>query len=259
MAEGRAPPLPHSLAMKTVNTETGAPAPDLTGLSCDRLREMAAAGDEILECYRVLEKARLNIVGEILRGQGTFYENDHYPSDDVFDADTHSQYYYHAHRGPAEEHGHFHTFLRAAGMPEGIVSVPYTGTEPWPQGADALSHLIAISMDEYGYPRALFTVNRWVTGDAWYRASDVERMLDRFVIDHAHPSWPVNRWISAMFRLFRPQMIALLVQRDSTVAQWSYRHPERDVFEDRELDITSRSPISVDAQIAAVRSALKQF
>ena len=81
------------------------------------LERMRAAGEEIRKCYRVLDKAGLNIVGEILRGQGTFYENEHYPADDVFDGETHSQYYYHAHRGPMAEHGHFHTFLRAAGMP----------------------------------------------------------------------------------------------------------------------------------------------
>ncbi len=228
----------------------------LAGITPGQLRAMADAGGEILECYRVLGKAGLNIVGEVLRGQGTFYENEYYPSDDVFDADSHAQYYYHAHRGPSAEHGHFHTFLRAPGMPEDVAPVSYTGAETWPQGAEALSHLVAISMDEYGYPRALFTVNRWVTGDAWYRAADVERMLDRFVIDRAYPSWPVNRWISAMFRLFRPQMAWLLAQRDAAVDAWARRHPQRDVFEDRELDITSWLPISVDVQIEAVRRAL---
>ncbi|MHB8256356.1 MAG: DUF6969 family protein [Acidiferrobacterales bacterium] len=34
-------------------------------------------------------------------------------------------------------------------------------------------------------PAALFTVNRRVTGDAWYPAHDAERMPEHFVIDHA--------------------------------------------------------------------------
>jgi hypothetical protein len=38
-----------------------------------------------------------NIVGEVLRGHGVFREWDHYPPDDVFDAVTHAQFYYHAH------------------------------------------------------------------------------------------------------------------------------------------------------------------
>ncbi len=49
----------------------------LKGLPRRRLTSMAAAGDRILECYRVLAKSDTNVVAEVLRGQGTFYEYDH--------------------------------------------------------------------------------------------------------------------------------------------------------------------------------------
>ncbi len=231
----------------------------LEALGRERLEAMRAAGEEILECRRVLLKGGLNVVGEMLRGQGEFVEYEHYPADDVFDADSHAQYYYHAHRGSEGEHGHFHTFLRAPGMPAGVAPAPYGGDEPWPSGDEALSHLIAVSMDAYGEPIGLFTVNRWVTGDAWYPAADVIRMLDRFDIDHANPSWPANRWLGAMLRLFRPQIEALILARDAAVADWARAHPATDVFEDRELEITSQLEISVEAQIAAVTAALGQL
>jgi len=221
-----------------------------------RLEAMYAAGEEVFECLRVLEKAGLNLVGEVLRGHGTFYELERYPPDDVFDADSHSQYYYHAHRGLAGEHGHFHTFLRAPGMPAGVRPVPYDGSEQWPAGDDALAHLIAISMDAYGRPIGLFTVNRWVAADAWYPARDVIRMLDRFAIDHAHPSWPVNRWITATIRFFRPQIEWLLLRRDEAVTRWASAHPGVDVFEDRELEVTSELAVTVEEQFARVREAL---
>ena len=217
---------------------------------------MRRAGEDIRECHRVLEKGGLNVVGEILRGQGEFVEFAHYPADDVFDADSHAQYYYHAHRGAEGEHGHFHTFLRAPGMPAGAAPVPYSGAEPWPAGEAALSHLVAIAMDDYGYPSGLFTVNRWVTGDAWYAAEDVIRMLEFFEVDHANPSWPANRWITAMLRLFRPQIEALIRARDAAVADWMRTHPGEDVFEDRALEITSQAAISVEEQIAAVEAVL---
>jgi len=73
--------------------------PSFESLPRSRLESMAAAGLEVRECLRALEKADLNPVGEVLRGHGTFTELDHYPPDDVFDQDTHAQYYYHAHRG----------------------------------------------------------------------------------------------------------------------------------------------------------------
>jgi len=222
------------------------------------LEKMLEAGDEILECYRLLAKTGDNIVGEVLRGEGTFYEWNHYPKGDVYDHETHAQYFYHAH--PTElrggEHGHFHTFLRAKGMPADVRPVPYDGDVEWPSGEDALSHLIGISMDKRGFPIRLFTTNRWVTGETWYAAEDVIRMIERFEIDHARPSLPVNRWITAMLCLFRPQIIALIAERDRGVDAWRAKHPDKDVFEDRDLELTSELPISVEEQIAEVRAAL---
>ncbi len=225
-------------------------------LGADRLETMRAAGDEILECYRVLGKAGLNIVGELLKGQGTFYEYDHYPKGDIYDEEYGSQYYYHAHREDQGEHGHFHTFLRAGAIPDGVEPVPYDGDEPWPTGDEALSHLICISMDQRGFPIGLFATNRWVTAEAWYRCADVIDMVDRFRIDHANPSWPTNRWITAMMTLFRPQIAALLEHRDAVVEAWAGDHPGVDVYEDRALEVTGWLGISVDDQLAAVRGAL---
>jgi len=231
---------------------------DFAALSRERLEDMAAAGAEVLNCHRVLAKTSHNIVGEVLRDQGTFYEWNHYPEGDLYDHVTHSQFYYHAH--PQElrsgEHGHFHTFLRPLGMPAGVRPAPVPGLVLTEDENEALSHLIAISMDPRGVPIRLFTTNRWVTGEVWYAADDVRAMLDRFEIDLAHPSWPVNRWIGAMVRLFRPQIGALIDARDAVVAAWARAYPDRDVYEDRELEITSAIDIDTDAQIGAVAAAL---
>jgi hypothetical protein len=82
-------------------------------------------------------------------------------------------------------------------------------------------------------------------------------MLDRFRIDHTFPCLAVNRWISAMVELFRPQIEALVRARDETMAQWATAHPDRDVYEDRDLEITSIIGIDAGRQIAAVRAALE--
>lgn len=230
--------------------------PVLESLSRARLREMLAAGREAQECRRVLEKAGLNLVGEVLRGQGEFIEYNHYPEDDVYDDDTRAQYYYHAHRGLTAEHGHFHTFLRRPGSLVGTAPVDFPASEPWPQGDDEIAHLIAISMDAYGWPIGLFATNRWVTGETWFRASDVIRMLDHFRIDHAYPSWPVNRWIGAMVALYRPHIEALLFHRDAVVSAWNAAHPGADVLEDRDLEITGWLNISVDALVEELQRLL---
>ncbi|MDD2719820.1 MAG: hypothetical protein PHH47_00750 [Gallionella sp.] len=254
-------PLGNQSASHTTSPATGlVAAPDLSTLPLVQLLAMQSAGLEIMECYRVLKKSEMNIVGEVLRdtlNKGeTFYEYNHYPDDDVYDRETHAQYYYHAHRGEVGEHGHFHCFLRPKGMPAGVTPIACSTSDPWPQGDEALSHLLAIAMDSYGYPTGLFTTNRWVTAEAWYPADQVIRMLDHFVIDQAYPSWPVNRWISAMFVLYRPHIEALLKQRDEIIWSWATTHPDKDVFEDRKLDITSQIEISVENTLHEVEQAI---
>jgi hypothetical protein len=233
---------------------------DFSRYSREELEKMAAAGEAVRECVRVLNKTGDNIVGEVLHGQGTFYEWNHYPAGDVYDKETHSQYYYHAHPKDQRpgEHGHFHTFLRPKGMPPSIKPLPIPDFEP-PEGEnDALSHLVAISMDPRGLPIGLFTTNRWVTGETWYAARDVRAMLERFAIEHSRPSWPVNRWITAMIRLFRPQIEDLLRERDEAVAAWAASHADVDVYEDRGLEVTSQLKISVEDQIRGIEAALKK-
>ncbi len=228
---------------------------DVATLSTELLEAMAEAGDEVNECCRVLARTGDNVVGEVLRGQGTFYEYNHCPAGDVYDYETHAQYYYHAHR--KGEHGHFHTYLREKGMPEGCEPVEQSDAEYMTQRDDKLSHLVAISMDRSGVPIAMFTTNRWVTAENWYAAEDVCAMVDRFKIDHAQPSWATNRWVTVMLRLFRPQIVELLHERDAVVAEWRKRHGDTDVFEDRSLDLPSWIEISMDAHIRAVRAALE--
>ena len=232
---------------------------DFDEIPLAELESMAEAGAEVLEIYRILAKTGDNVVGELLRGHGTFYEWDHYPPGDVYDRETHGQYYFHAHpvdqRFPGE-HGHIHTFLRAKGMPPGLTPAPVPDTKTTKKEGDALCHLVAVAMDNRGMAFRLFTVNRWVTGEVWYRAPDVVAMLEHFKIDQARPSWPTNRWLSALVRLYRPQIRTLLAARDRTMAEWERRFPDRDIYEDRELEVTSFAEISVEDQVRRIERAL---
>ncbi len=197
----------------------------------------------IEECYRVLKKANSNIVWEILRQSDTFYQMDHYPKGDVYDTETHSQYYYHAHDPDVStrlpEHGHFHLFLRRKGMPDHVQpqAIPLEWQE---QGdVDDLSHLVAISMNKEGFPIRLFTVNRWVTGERWYDAASVIELLDYFAIDHSWPSWPTNIWLTEMVRRYKSQITDLVYQRDEALLAWQQQHPHVNPFEDRRLEVLS--------------------
>ncbi len=254
---------------------------DFAKLGRAALDGMAAAGREIEEIERVLRKSGDTVVGEALRGGGVFYQWAHYPEGDIYDPETHAQYFYHAHppelRRPAE-HGHFHTFLRPRGMPAGVapLMLPELAIADAPAAPHApllapvaqpnqggnnekLSHLIAIGMDETGAAVRLFTVNRWVTGETWYAAADICAMLDRFAVGLARPSWALNRWISAMFRLFRPQMVELLHARDAAIMSWRRRHRGKvHVFEDRRLEVASTVEIGLAEQLRRIDLALRE-
>jgi hypothetical protein len=233
------------------------------------IEQMIAAAATIRDCRRDLAARNTDLVGEVTRSS-TICAWRHYPDGEVFDATSHAQYFFHVHAPdsrPPSERGHFHTFLRAEGMPSGVVplllpelavadaAVPRPQAAPLKRGErDEVSHLIAIAIDLRGEPIRLFTTNRWVTGETWYRAEDVTRMLDRFAIAEREPSAVLNRWIGAMIQLFRPQIAALLQARDETVMAWRRRRRTY-VFEDPRLEITSSLDIQLDTQLALVDGA----
>lgn len=223
-----------------------------SNLSKDVLRRMADAGVKVVDRMRDLHAGGINLVTEVLRGSGDFTEWEHYPPDDVHDPKSHAQYYFHAHPPDDRDdpdYGHFHTFMRAEGM---LAGIPPADTKDVTLAAgdnSALSHLIAISMSPRGMPERLFTTNRWVTGEKWYKAADLIAVLDRFSIDLDHPSRWVNEWLTAMFVLFRPQIEDLLTERDRVILQWQADHPDADVFEDRRLEIVSTVAVSLHDQI----------
>lgn len=202
-----------------------------------------------------------------------------YPEGEVYDPHCHAQYFYHCHPAAAAaarnrfggeavgpvEHGHFHLFLRAEGMPRGVAPMVFPddavvadkGGRTSPQAAplkrglsDRVAHLFAIALDARGEPVRLFTTNRWVTGETWYRAADVVRMLDRFA--PAGDAAPLlDRWLGAMVRLYRAEIEWLLIRRDEAVAKWRWLWPRRgNVLEDPRLEITSHLDIDLDTRLA---------
>lgn len=230
--------------------------PQVEQLSTLERSALLSAAMELQRCQRALSKSNLNVVGELLKGHDGFYEMNHYPDGDVYDRESHSQYYFHAHRDGGVEHGHFHTFVRAQGIPSRLQPLAVSeASEPWPSGDDAIVHLIAISMDAWGQPIGLFACNRWVTDETWYSADAVKQLLPTFSIDQAYPSWPTNLWLTALLQLFRPHIEALIEHRDQVVSAWRAAHPSQDVFEDRALEITGYLPISIERWVEALLHA----
>ncbi len=217
-----------------------------TELSRGLLAEMAGAGRQFLEVRHALTSLGRTIVEELAGDRIEPYI--HYPRGDVYDADSGAQYYFHTHR-PAE-YGHIHTFLRR--RPAGASD--YRGERP---DRERPFHLVAIGLDCRGEPADLFTTNRWVTAEGWQPAAVVAGMLSCFRIDCDQPSPAANMWVTSLVTLFRPQIIRLLADRDAYLEQRGSRLPAGLIYEDREVEVTSRMPIDVDRQIAEVRLRLE--
>ncbi len=257
---------------------------DFARLSRAELEAMAACGRALLDCQRALETANSSVLAEALQGAATVYTWQHYPAGDVLDPASRAQYFYHAHaeseRRPGavgDEHGHFHTFLRASGMPAGVrplvmpelaiaenpaaPKAPLMPSAPQSaegEDADPWSHLVAIAMDAGGKPLRFFTTNRWVTGETWFPARDVTQMLDRFALGPVPPSPHLNNWLVALLGLYKPLLADLLARRDAAVMDWRRRWRAKvHVFEDRRLEITSTLEIDLDSQLAKIAAALR--
>ncbi|MGE0714735.1 MAG: hypothetical protein AB7P02_04765 [Alphaproteobacteria bacterium] len=224
--------------------------PSATRPSSD-LAALVSAAREIEACGRMMTREG-GTMAERLAGPGRAIAAwQHYPDGgDIYDPASHAQYYFHAHDDGGPEIGHFHTFLRPAGMPPGVVPAAAEA-----RAVSGPSHLVAIAVDAGGNPVRLFTTNRWVTDETWYPADDVVRMLDRFAIDRRQPSWALNRWLTCLFVLFRPEMAALADARDEAVRRWALAHPDADPLEDRDLETLSTIRVDLARRIAAIDDA----
>ncbi|MBN9670085.1 DUF6969 family protein [Roseibium aggregatum] len=233
--------------------------PDLADLPVERLEAMHDAAAAVLASERELAETGSSVVMEVLRGQGDFLTWERYPKGDQFDLENHSHYFYHAH-APEEmaedENGHFHLFVRPAGVNRRMDPWRLPGATVPEEPGDRFVHIGAISVDSYGRLIRIFATNRWVTNETLYRSEDVIPLLERFRVETGEPSQVLNDWLTNLVILYRPQLEALLRQRDVTLQTWMSEYPDKDVLEDRTLQNTGEVFVNHAGQIAAIEAAL---
>lgn len=148
-----------------------------------------------------------------------------YPGEDgIFDRRRRSQFYYHAHEGAAHEAGHFHT----------VRLFP-----------DYTVHLIGISMNQAGWPQALFTLNLWAIGDVWATPQQLKRYARAFRVERAKADTRLLRFINLVFGAFEPEIDVLQDRKARAMEAYRAVHPDVDPFEERSFEILSRVEINV--------------
>lgn len=166
-----------------------------------------------------------------LAGAKRFVELQHCPRNDVSDARAGTKFYYHAHRKDAAEHGHFHLFSYGSG------------------GRGDFVHLAALSLDHQGQATQWFTTNQWVTGERWAPAERVIAALAAFEIRTQGRLAPVAQWLTAMVRLFQPQLEALVQERDRVMAHHTGHQPPEAVWANRNIDVLSATSADLHQRI----------
>lgn len=184
-------------------------------------------------------------------GEPKFWK--HYPPKDARDSRTKSRWYYHVHAPGSRdegEHGHFHLFLHRTQLPAGL--------EPkvWPpQGEDCkahVTHLIGLSIDTLGIPRAWFTVNRFVTNEFLYPADVMIEHLPDFNVDKTKQDQLVNRFVTAMVALYREEIAELLRERDARHADLVAEFGDRGYEKESGVEVLSQIAIDLDAKISCL-------
>ena len=217
-----------------------------------RKSKMLSYAEQVLTTQQqMLTNTGKNILHYTLQKHRRHISMNHYPKGDRIDHTTGAQYFYHCHREniDIEEHGHFHCFMRYKHIPKRIKPTPLAD---WKDNLDnPMTHLIAISMDRYGNPIRLFTVNRWVTSEIWYDAEHLSTFIKRYKLTLTDdPYWQIlDQWIEGMLNLFLPQIIWLQHARDATIKYQQLLNPENNIYEDHTIEELSEISINLQNQI----------
>ena len=225
---------------------------NLRHLSYQELFELWQAGKEVLCLKQQLTEAWSSVVKEIDAGKMESKEKVHYPREPIIDKKTYSQYYFHNHR--EKESGHFHLFLRKGGIESEVIPIFYDQKNHVVNGPGTFAHLIAISVDKKGMPKNLFTTNQWVTGEDWYSARDLCKMVKNFDINE--DSSLLHRWVSSMFKLFSPQIVELIMKKEEILQKKEDSTPLVEILEDNAVEVISETKISIEMQMTVLEELL---
>ncbi len=211
------------------------------------------AAHTVIETITQMAQEQRPLMLRVLPDGGESHFWKHYPKGDARDAKTRSRWYYHVHAPGSRdegEHGHFHLFLHRTQLPKRL--------EPkvWPpQGEDCkahVTHLVGLSIDTVGIPRAWFTVNRFVTNEFLFPADVMIEHLPDFNVDETKEDDLVNRFVTAMVALYREEIAELLRQRDARHAELVAKHGEKGYEKESGVEVLSQIPIDLDAKISSL-------
>lgn len=163
---------------------------------------MRAAAESLVHCLLEMGEMHSNPVLEVIQHQATIQQEIKYPAEHLQFSGTGWRAYYHTHANNSDinhlfksEHGHFHIFVKD-------------------KTTDSWSHLVALSMDEFGQPLRWFMVNHWVTSGTWLDAATLIKTLES--VPFAQQNSLLEVWLLSLLSLYKTDIKDLLLERDKT-------------------------------------------
>jgi len=198
----------------------------------------AVAARAVLDSLLAWGQVGRNAVMDVLDGTDRPRCGEHYPREALAFGDGRWRAYYHSHPeglpAPAE-HGHFHLFVEAPATVE--------RDRPW-------AHVAALSIDPWGQPVRWFTVNAWVTDDAWAPVGPLLAALD--ALQPEAEGATLASWLAGMLHLYRPELASLLAGRATRLGGEGAAAARLD---DRTLYLLDEIPIDLQSRLAELLAA----
>ncbi|MGB7335154.1 MAG: hypothetical protein WBD01_05105 [Salaquimonas sp.] len=235
---------------------------DLSDVTDAQIKLMQQGVDEMLTVLTEAAETGYHVLTNVLasRGEEPFVQWEHYPPGDVQDKETGAIWFYHAHgeneiARPWFENGHFHLFRYTEMLRKGAEPLALPKDPDFEKGG--LCHLVAVSFDPNGLPVRIFTTNRWVAGEWLYPAEDVIPLLDGFEItskDAVNGSEFTlsSRWLSALLKLYRPQIEWALRERDKKIT--ALKAVDENYSENKQIEVLSAVEFDLAGQIDAIEA-----
>lgn len=227
---------------------------DLTTLMDKELTALKTAADDLAFCEAEFAEAGNTALLRLLDGVSELETDSMYPDDAVEDISTGSQYYFHAHADRGGEYGHFHTYVMANAIPDSLICLSPATRGEHQDPARTHCHLVALSVNGGGMVDGMFTINHWAAHEARYSVPVLGQILDRFSMEAPTSHALTSRWICALLKAFRPQIMTLFHEREMLLDTLDKSGGKIPACENEELEVTSSIKIDIAAQIAAINA-----
>ena len=195
--------------------------PGLLGETSPWRVRLLSARDDFYAAQAALNVVQRHPVEHLIgRSYGNWLKHHRYPAGTAEDVSTGQSWYYHAHRsapnsallGGVPEHGHFHTFVDAAAIAP--CAKPIASPSRRRSRSDCVAHLVGLSIGENGIPLRIFALSRRTSDEMMFPVEALLSHLHAFWTSESAPHALTGRWLSAVLRLFEPEVCWLLAQRE---------------------------------------------